>query len=148
MTIIASTLNGMAGDRIISWDVDFNTHKIHRVHDRIIGLAGDFESAMLFLEWRSKALEKPKLPLAPPNIDENDEDQSFGALELGPDGLWLWGPRLVPIRVLESCYAIGTGSEIAIHHMRTGKSPVRAVELALRFNKRAVGAVDYLELIR
>lgn len=148
MTIIAATLAGMAGDRIISWssNVDFNTTKIHRVGDRIIGLAGDFESALLFLEWRRKSLERPKVPIARPSIDEKEADHDFDALELGPDGLWLWGKRLVPIQVLENCYAIGNGSEIAIHHMRTGKPPVKAVEAALRFNKRAVGTVDYLEL--
>lgn len=148
MTIIAATLEGMAADRIISWpsNVDFNTEKIHRVGDRIVGLSGDFESGLLFLEWRRKTLEKPRTPIARPSIDETEEDHDFDALELGPDGLWLWGMRLVPIRVLESCYAIGNGSEIAIHHMRTGKSPIKAVEAALRFNKRAVGTVDYLEL--
>lgn len=149
MTIIAATLGGMAGDRIITWpsNVDFNTHKIHRVGDnRIVGLAGDFESGLLFLEWRRKTLERPRTPVPRPPIDETKEDHDFDALELGHDGLWLWGMRLVPIQVVESCYAIGNGSEIAIHHMRTGKSPVKAVEAALRFNKRAVGTVDYLEL--
>jgi len=139
VTIIAATLQEMAGDRLIEWDENppFYTPKIGRIGNSIYGICGNPEDAGRFLEWIGSQRKKER-----PNFEED----SFDVLQLNSEGLWLWNKEGVPIRVAENCYAIGPSAMLAIHHMRTGKSPKRAVELVLRAEKRAVGPVDVLLL--
>ena len=144
MTTIACNLEELAGDRLIEWGDGprFPTDKIGRIRDSLYGYAGHPENALKFLEWR----KTPKKALPVFNSDDGEEESRFDVLELNDTGIWLWNHHCVPVKVSQAYYAIGSGSLLAVYHMRNGKSPKRAIELAIQVDKSSGGPVQVLKL--
>jgi len=144
MTTIACNLEELAGDRLIAWGDEprFRTDKIGRIGSSLYGFSGHPENAMKFLSWR----KTPKCEAPDFSGANDDEELSFDVLELNDTGIWLWNHHCVPVKVSEAYYAIGSGSLLAVYHMRNGKSPKRAIELAIQVDKSSGGPVQVLKL--
>jgi hypothetical protein len=85
-------------------------------------------------------LENPK------DGDELDEDCDIEMLELRRDGIWVYESTLIPARIKNDFYAIGTGSGYAIAALHLGKSPKEAVEIAALYDPLTGGPIDCMSL--
>jgi len=99
-------------------------HKIFRIRDELIGICGNFDNAMIFVERYKKDEKLIK-------GEANGDDKDFDYLLLNNKGLYLatgfYGPR---IKVHERFWAIGSGKDAAITAMRMGASAKEAVKIA------------------
>lgn len=131
MTCVATDGKTMAADSrscrgdLIATD---QAEKLGRGKDgSVIGCAGERGACALVREWFEKGADLgtiPKLPASP------DGESPFDALILRPDGKidaldhhFAFMPRQAPA-------AIGTGGEIALGALLSGKTPKEAVVLA------------------
>lgn len=137
MTTIACNRKGMAADKRISNVPLFKTNKIFRIRGSLIGIAGNTEQALRFVEWRRSPDAKPTFI----------ETASFEALELSPDGkLTWWGTEMVGIEIQDECYAIGSGAAYALGAMAMRASPKRAIEVAARYDSSTGSDVQVMTL--
>lgn len=96
--------------------------KLVKVNGDIIGAAGDSQDGLAFIEWY-----KNQDGDLPEGLDD------FEALVLTKEGDILWyGNRLIPERIEEDYYCIGSGSHVAIGAMEHGATPAQAVATACR----------------
>lgn len=121
MTTIVCNRKCMAADRRGTSNPVFKMTKLFRVGGSIIGVAGNVEQALRFVEWRRTPESKPTFA----------EASSIEVLELTADGrlLW-WGAEMVGVPIENEFYAIGTGAMAAMGAMSMGASPKRAVAVA------------------
>jgi ATP-dependent protease HslVU (ClpYQ) peptidase subunit len=120
MTTIASDLRKICTDSSVNdGDQVWHEAKAERVGNGIYGMAGNAVDASKFMTWirRGKRGGKPKV------------EEDFCALELTPDGLFLYDEKLHPMRITQP-YAIGSGAKAARAAMVCGKTVEEAVEIA------------------
>ena len=65
----------------------------------------------------------------------------IGVLILTPDGCYTCDRDMVPIRVEDEFWAIGSGAEYAMGAMAAGKSARQAVEIACKYDPNSNGPV-------
>lgn len=137
MTTIVANRKGMAADKLVSNVPLFKTSKIFRVKGSLIGIAGNTEQALRFVEWRRSPDAKPTFV----------ETASFEALELSADGkLTWWGTEMIGIAIEDDCYAIGSGAAYALGAMGMGSSLKRAIEVAARYDSATGTDVQTMSL--
>jgi 20S proteasome alpha/beta subunit len=125
MTTIVCNREGMAADKRISGGAMFRSTKLFRVNGSIIGIAGNAEQALRFVEWRRTPEQKPQF----------NSESSMEALELYPDGrLVYWGAEMVGIPIEEDFYAIGSGSHLALGALTMGASLKEAIKVAAKWD--------------
>lgn len=125
MTTIVCNRQGMAADKRISGGPIFASTKIFRVNGSLIGIAGNIEQALRFVEWRRTPEQKPQFA----------EQSGFEALELTPDGMLIyWGAEMVGVEIEDAYYAIGSGSWLALGAMGMGATPKEAIKVAARWD--------------
>lgn len=108
--------------------------KIFRVGKEIIGIAGDLDAGIAFVDWyRNQSAPKP-------DID------NFSALVLSKDGITQYENRLVPIPIFEQFAAIGSGQDAALAAMHAGKSPREAVAIACKVRSDCGTPVKVMKL--
>ena len=99
--------------------------KIFRIKDELIGICGNFDRAVLFIQKYKQNKTIPK------ENGNGKEDNDFDYLLLNKKGLYLatgfYGPR---IKMHEKFWAIGSGKDAAITAMRMGASAKEAVRMA------------------
>jgi len=100
-------------------------HKIFKIRDELIGICGNFDRAILFIQ----AYKQNKII---PKENGNDKDDSdFDYLLLNNKGLYLatgfHGPR---VKIHERFWSIGSGKDAAITAMRMGATSKEAVKMA------------------
>ena len=122
MTTIAVKDSIMAGDTQGTFEGCLMLmNKIFKVKDELIGVCGDYDAAVDFVE----TYKKYKRPTKP-----EDTEANFDYLLLNNKGCYLatgYGPRT---KVLEKFWAIGSGKEAAITAMRMGATAKEAVKMA------------------
>ncbi len=125
MTTIVCNRSGMAADKRISGGAMFRSTKIFSINGSLIGIAGNVEQALRFVEWRRTPEQKPIF---------NDSSE-FQALELSPEGklIW-WGAELVGIPIEDDFYAIGSGSHLALGALSMGASLKQSILVAARWD--------------
>lgn len=112
--------------------------KIHRTDNAIIGVAGDYTAAMVFVDWyENRESRRPDL----------GHEDGFEALVLTADGLEYWTANLRPTPVAGDFYAIGSGSHLALGAMAMGADPVQAVTVAARFDFNTGGDIHRAEIV-
>jgi ATP-dependent protease HslVU (ClpYQ) peptidase subunit len=139
MTTIAarfSTLEIAADSRVSGNDIQYHVEKLRRGSQSIYGGAGDWDKLLTMFQ----ALEACVTTL--------DDDCDVEVLELRLDGIWVYEGTLLPARIKNDFYAIGTGSAYAIAAMHLGKSPKEAVEIASIYDPGTGGPVDCWSLDR
>jgi len=138
MTTIAvrfSTME-MAADSLISGDgFSYNAQKFRKLRSSVIGAAGDWHHVLQFFDRLKK-----KKPL--------DNDCDICAIELRRDGIYVYESTIIPTKIQQDFYAIGTGAGYAIASMHYGKSPLEAVELASLYDPNTKGPIEVVKLGR
>lgn len=121
MTTIVCNSTTMAADKRGTSNPIFKTTKIFRVRGSLIGISGNIEQALRFVEWRRTPEGKPAFT----------EGASLEVLELSADGkITWWGPEMVGVTIENDFYAVGSGAMAAMGAMSMGASPKRAVVVA------------------
>jgi hypothetical protein len=131
MTTIAADFSAgvMAADsRVVVDDLGaYGTSKLRRIKGSIFGCCGtNCGKVAAVLDW----IEAGKPEKKRPNITDKDD---FFLLEMRSDGLYFWDTDLLPERLDEPHYGIGSGRKIAIYCMRyLGMDPTQAVHEACK----------------
>lgn len=136
MTTIAASLahNEIAADSMCSGDDSYYlVEKLRKGKVSVYGAAGDWDKILKFYN----AIE---------NGGELDSECDIEVLELRNDGLWVYEGTIIPARLKNTFYAIGTGAGYAMAAMHLGKSPREAVEIAALFDPGTRGPIDVLKL--
>jgi len=140
MTTIAARVSTgeIAADSMVSGDDSFYlVEKLRRGKNSIYGACGDWDKCLKMLQ----VLESG---------GELDSDMDVTVLELRFDGkdngLWIYEGTIIPARIKNDYWAIGTGSGYAIAAMHCGKSVQEAVEIACMYDTSSHGPIDYMRL--
>lgn len=136
MTTVAASLdfNEIAADSMCSGEgVHYLVTKLRQGKASVYGAAGDWDKILKFYD----ALETK---------GDLDSDCDIEVLELRHDGLWVYEGTVIPARIKNRFYAIGTGAGYAIAAMHLGKSPREAVAIAALFDPGTGGPIDVLTL--
>ena len=134
-TIAARASTGeIAADSMVSGDDSFYlVQKLRVGKNSIYGACGDWDKCLKMLQ----VLESG---------GELDSDTDVTVLELRNDGLWVYEGTIIPARIKNDFWAIGTGANFAIAGMHLGLSPSEAVKLACQYDTSSNGPVDEMRL--
>jgi hypothetical protein len=136
VTTVAASLDFMeiAADSMCSGDdIHYLVEKLRKGKTSVYGAAGDWDKILKFYS----ALE---------DKGELDSECDIEVLELRNDGLWVYEGTIIPARIKNRFYAIGSGSAYALAAMHLGKSPKEAVAIAALFDPGTGGPIDTLSL--
>jgi hypothetical protein len=135
MTTIASDGKKIVTDSSVSdEDQVWRDEKAERVGSSIFAAGGDASDCTKFMTWVKRGKRgKPKV------------GDSFSALELNPQGLFLYDQNLHPMRLLDP-HAIGTGAKAARAAMICGKTVEEAVQIACRLDSASREPIQVYEL--
>lgn len=137
MTTIAASLDfmEMAADSMCSGDDSFYmVDKLRMGKESIYGACGNWDACLKFLS----AIEQGK--------NELDSDLDVSVLELREDGLWVYESTIIPARIKNRFWAIGTGANYAIACMDMGLSPAEAVAMACKYDSASNPPIDVFKL--
>lgn len=104
----------------------------------IVGLQGESSPGMAWLEWYKGGQEDDDLKS---HIRSSGAD--FTALVLYRHGLFVWDSWLVPERIEDDFYAIGSGTKAAYGALHMGADAVKAVEVACLVDPYTAGPVKH-----
>jgi ATP-dependent protease HslVU (ClpYQ) peptidase subunit len=128
-----STLE-IAADSMVSGDDSFYlVEKLRRGKDSIYGGCGDFEKLLKFYQTIEAG-------------GDLDSDLDVTILELRHDGIWIYESCIIPARIKNDFWAVGTGANYALAAMSLGKNPKDAIEIAAQFDPCTSAPIDYLKL--
>jgi len=140
MTTIAACASTaiIASDSMVSGDDSFYlVSKLRVGKNSIYGACGDWDKCLKMLQ----VLESG---------GELDSDMDVTVLELRFDGkdngLWIYEGTIIPARIKNDFWAIGTGANFAIAGMHLGLSPAEAVKLACQYDTSSHEPVDEMRL--
>jgi hypothetical protein len=140
MTTIVATRTLMVSDsRISEGNAHFHSPKLFRSGDSILGLCGDWEDALKFLEWFNEGADLN----AAPDYDDN----TFDALELNHEGLYAWDKGLRRVPILNPYYAVGSGAQAALGALYMGATPAQAIEAASLIDLFTSGPLQQFHLL-
>lgn len=137
MTTIACTLHTMAADTQATEDSGIMSQctKLHEKHGCAIGFAGDLEDGLKFVA-------------AFPDFDELDLGDDFEALVLTPVGIDHYTSGLIPMKIEQEYYAIGSGAGPALGVLHLMGDPILAVETAMQIDAFTGGKVRHITITR
>lgn len=138
MTTIAARFSTLeiAADSMVSGDDSFyQVEKLRKGKESIYGGCGDWDKLLKFYQ----AIESG---------GELDSDVDVTILELRNDGIWIYESCIIPARIKNDFWAVGTGANYAIAAMHLGKSPKEAVEIACMYDTSSNGPIDIMTLGR
>lgn len=102
--------------------------------------------------WASK-LDKngdPFNPASEPDWSyflEDEEERDFACLLIDPDGrVWMIDGELTPMLVHGDFFAVGSGASYALGALEAGASPVKAVEIAAKYDVSTSAPIDSITL--
>ena len=136
MTTIAASLDYMeiAADSMCSGDSSFYlVDKLRKGKSSIFGAAGDWDKILKFYDVID-------------NGGDLDSESDIEVIELRNDGIWVYESTIIPARIKNSFYAIGSGAAYAIAAMHLGKTPKQAIEIAALFDPGTRGPIDVVML--
>jgi hypothetical protein len=126
--------NQIAADSMISGqDTHYAVSKLRKLRSSAIGAAGDWSQILEF--YKRLARKKPL-----------ESDCDISALELRRDGIYVYESTIIPARIEQEFFAVGSGAGYAIAAMHLGKSPQEAVEIAALFDPNTRGPVCVMSL--
>ena len=138
MTTIAARFSTreIAADSMCSSDDAFYlVEKLRKGKTSIYGGCGDWDKLLKFYQ----AIEAGS---------ELDSDVDVTILELRNDGIWIYESTIIPARIKNDFWAIGTGSGYAIAAMHLGLSPSEAVKIACLYDTSSHEPIDSMTLRR
>lgn len=141
MTCVAVSLKHrcVASDTRCSSDgAMVNVNKVRPVGKGFAGAAGDWGDVLHFWDLVEKTGNYKE-----GQLHDNSE---LEAIELQPDGIYLYGPSGARYRIKDEFYAIGSGGPYAMGAMAMGATPEEAVAIASRFDPGTGGEVEVFNL--
>jgi hypothetical protein len=75
-----------------------------------------------------------------------DSDTDVTVLELRSDGIWIYESTIIPAKIKNDFFGIGTGANFAIAAMHLGLTPAEAVKLACLYDTSSHEPVDVMYL--
>jgi hypothetical protein len=134
-TIAARASTGeIAADSMVSGDDSFYlVEKLRKGQESIYGGCGDWDKLLKFynsLESRA----------------DLDSDTDVTVLELRSDGIWIYESTIIPAKIKNDFWAIGTGANFAIAAMHLGLTPAEAVKLACLYDTSSHEPIDVMSL--
>jgi len=136
VTTVAASLvhKEIAADSMCSGEGGYySVCKLRHWKDGVAGAAGDWVQILKFFN----SIE---------NGGDLDSDCDVECMELRAEGIYVYESTLIPARIKEPFYAIGTGSAYALASMHLGKSPREAVEIAALFDPATRGPIDVITI--
>jgi ATP-dependent protease HslVU (ClpYQ) peptidase subunit len=136
MTTIAACYSKreIAADSMVSLEaMSYSVTKLRRGAHSIFGAAGEWDQCLKFLQ----ALETNQL---------EDFETDCQLIELRYDGIWVYESGILPAKLKNDFFAIGTGAAYAIGAMKMGASPAEAVAIACEFDPASQGPIDRMVL--
>jgi len=145
-TIIADAKRGImvADSRVTTYSslANYSSDKLYRHGKSIFGEQGDVETGLRFRRWILDGQPKKGRP-----VFGDGTDDKFTALELAPDGLWLWDFTLNRQRLLDEVFSTGSGSMIALYCVRVlGKTLEEAIIEAAKIDIHTAEPVQVMRL--
>jgi hypothetical protein len=134
-TIAAKASTGeVAGDSMVSGDDSFYlVTKIRRGKNSIYGGCGDWDKLLKFYNSLESGADL-------------DSDTDVTVLELRSDGIWIYESTIIPAKIKNDFWAIGTGANFAIAAMHLGLNPAEAVKLACLYDTSSHEPIDVMSL--
>jgi hypothetical protein len=138
-TVAAKVSTGeIAADSMVSGDDSFYlVEKLRRGKNSVYGACGDWDKCLKMLQ----VLESG---------GELDSDTDVTVLELRFDGkdngIWIYESTIIPARIKNDFFAIGTGANYALAAMHLGLSPTEAVKLACLYDTSSHEPIDTMRL--
>lgn len=134
-TIAAKASTGeIAADSMVSGDDSFYlVEKLRRGKVSAYGACGDWDKILKFYQ----VLEFG---------GDLDSDTDVTVLELRHDGIWVYESTIIPARIKNDFWAIGTGANFAIAAMHMGASPREAVAISCLYDTSSHEPIDSIIL--
>ena len=134
-TIAARASTGeIAADSMVSGDDSFYlVEKLRKGQESIYGGCGDWDKLLKFYNSLESGADL-------------DSDTDVTVLELRSDGIWIYESTIIPAKIKNDFWAIGTGANFAIAAMHLGLSPAEAVKLACLYDTSSHEPIDVMTL--
>ena len=134
-TIAAKASTGeIAADSMVSGDDSFYlVEKLRKGQESIYGGCGDWDKLLKFYNSLESGADL-------------DSDTDVTVLELRSDGIWIYESTIIPAKIKNDFWAIGTGANFAIAAMHLGLTPAEAVKLACLYDTSSHEPVDVMTL--
>ena len=132
----ADTLGNQMGKRAA-------TQKLFRADGAVIGICGYWSDAKVFVDWYVAGADRENLPEW---RLQGDEKVEFEALVLTKEGIHWWSFLLVPERLRENFWSIGSGSQAALAALYLDCGAEDAVRIAMKVDPATGGDVESMEL--
>ena len=134
-TVAARASTGeIAADSMVSGDDSFYlVEKLRKGKSSLYGACGDWDKILKFYS----VLESG---------GDLDSDIDVTVLELRADGIWIYESTIIPARIKNDFWAIGTGANFAIAAMHLGLSPAEAVKIACLYDTSSHEPIDVMKL--
>lgn len=142
MTTIVGTVDRLVSDSKIimekkNADTQYEGPKLYRKGDAIIGTAGSHALGESFVKWYGSKRKKP---------NGFGKEADFEALVITKNGLYHYDEYLSGGRVLQSWFAIGSGSHAALGALHAGASPEEAVAIACKVDTMSGEPIQIMRL--
>lgn len=137
MTTIAACFSKkqIAADSMCSGETDhYLVEKLRVGKSSVFGAAGDWDKILAFYN----AIDKG---------EDLDGEISIDVIELRHDGIWVYSDSIIPAKIKNDFFAIGSGAPYAIAAMHLGKTPKEAVEIAALYDPGTRGPIDVADLV-
>ncbi len=124
MTTVVCDLKGCAADTLMD-DMGMAGHtvKIYSTLQGVAGFAGTVTDGLLFIDWLNGG-DRDEI------LEQMSDD--FAGILSTPTAVVTFESTLIPIRLLDSHYAIGSGAAPAMGAMNDGKTRREAVKAAMK----------------
>jgi hypothetical protein len=134
-TIAARASTGeIAADSMVSGDDSFYlVEKLRKGQESIYGGCGDWDKLLKFYNSLESGADL-------------DSDTDVTVLELRSDGIWIYESTIIPAKIKNDFWAIGTGANFAIAAMHLGLTPAEAVRLACLYDTSSHEPIDVMSL--
>jgi hypothetical protein len=134
-TIAAKASTGeIAADSMVSGDDSFYlVEKLRRGENSVYGGCGDWDKLLKFYNSLESGADL-------------DSDTDVTVLELRSDGIWIYESTIIPAKIKNDFWAIGTGANFAIAAMHLGLTPAEAVKLACLYDTSSHEPIDVMSL--
>jgi hypothetical protein len=136
MTTIAARASTVeiAADSMVSGDDSFYlVEKLRKGQESIYGGCGDWDKLLKFYNSLESGADL-------------DSDTDVTVLELRSDGIWIYESTIIPAKIKNDFWAIGTGANFAIAAMHLGLTPAEAVKLACLYDTSSHEPIDVMSL--
>jgi len=145
MTVVAWDGKVLAADRRATLGTLIRTTtKIHRMENGdLCAYAGDAAAGEELLAWFRSGADQARFP-----IDRRKDDPwaSLLVIRKRPRAILKYETTPYPLTFKDKTFAIGSGRDFALAAMACGRSAIKAVELAAKFDSGCGNGVDWERL--